>query len=98
MESIREIGGRQFKLKYTFNSICAMEEMAQMPLEKFMGRMYSSVRLLFWGALLELQPEITLREAGEIIGNHVKAGGSIDEVALLCSEALSLAGFAADEK
>ena len=98
MEMNREVGGRQLRLRYTFNSICAMEERAGMPLEQLMTRMYCSVRLLFWGALIELQSEITLSEAGDIIGAHIKAGGSIDDVALMCSQALELAGFTAQEE
>lgn len=99
MEINREVGGRRLRLRYTFNSICAMEDMAQTALDRLTTRLYSSVRLLFWGALIELQPETTLNEAGDIIGAHIKAGGSIDEVARVCSEALTLAGFTApDEK
>lgn len=93
MEKRHEIGGRELRLKYTFNSICAVEERAGMALDKFMTKVYNPVRLLFWGALIELQPEMTLREAGDIIGAHVKAGGTLDDVAELCAEALELAGF-----
>ena len=98
MELNREMGGRQLRLRYTFNSICAMEERAGMPLDQLMTRMYSPVRLLLWGALIELQPGITISEAGDIIGAHIKAGGSIDDVALLCSQALERAGFTARDE
>ena len=94
-ELTREIGGRQLRLRYTFNSVCAMEEKAGMPLDRLMTRTYSPVRLIFWGGLIELQPEITLREAGDMIGAHIKAGGTLDEIATLCAEALELAGFTA---
>lgn len=98
MEVRREVGGRELRLRYTFNSICAMEERAQEGLDRIMKRAYSAVRLLFWGALIELQPGITMAEAGDIIGAHIKAGGSIDEVALICAEALEKAGFALPEE
>ena len=95
MEKQFETNGRELRLKYTFNSICAIEDRAGMPLEKLMSRRFSPVRLLFWGALTELQPEISLREAGEIIGSHIRAGGSLEDIALLCADALEEAGFAA---
>lgn len=98
MEVRREVGGRELRLRYTFNSICAMEERAQAGLDVIMKRAYSAVRLLFWGALIELQPGITMAEAGDIIGAHIKAGGSIDEVALICAEALEKAGFMLPEE
>ena len=61
MEKQFETNGRELRLKYTFNSICAIEDRAGMPLEKLMSRRFTPVRLLFWGALTELQPEISLR-------------------------------------
>ena len=97
METIREVGGRELRLRYTFNSICAMEDMAGMPLERLMCRRFSPVRLLFWGALIDRQPEISLREAGDMIGAHIKAGGRLEDIAGLCAEALDRAGFRAAE-
>lgn len=96
METRKEVAGRQLRLRYTFNSICAIEERAGMALEKLMTRKFGPVRLLFWGALTELQPEITLREAGDMIGAHMQAGGSLDDIARMCLEALERAGFRAE--
>lgn len=93
MEMIRDVAGRQLRLRYTFNSICAVEDRAECGLNELMQRQYAPVRLLFWGALTELQPEISLREAGDIIGAHVQAGGSLEDVAGMCLEALERAGF-----
>lgn len=97
MEMIRDVAGRQLRLKYTFNSICAIEDRAGCALDDFMQRRFAPVRLLFWGALVELQPEISLHEAGEIIGAHVQAGGSLDDIAGLCLEALERAGFGGEK-
>ena len=93
MEKRCEVGGRELRLKYTFNSICAVEERAGMPLDRFMAKVYNPVRLLFWGGLIELQPGTTLAEAGDIIGAHLRAGGTLDKVAELCADALGAAGF-----
>ena len=55
------------------------------------------MRLLFWGALIDRQPEITLTEAGNLIGGHIASGGTLEQIAQLCLEALEAAGFCRDE-
>lgn len=97
MELIKEFAGRELALRYTFNSICAMEDRAGMPLDKLLIRKYSPVRLLFWGALIDRQPDISLREAGDIIGAHIRGGGTLEQIAALCSDALDRAGFRAPD-
>lgn len=93
MEMRREVAGRQLRLRYTFNSVCAVEDMAGTGLDEVMSRKFVPLRLIFWGALTELQPEITLHEAGEIIGAHIEGGGKMDDIAQMCMEALNRAGF-----
>ena len=95
MEILKEVAGRQLRLRYTFNSICAIEDRAGCALEEIMKRKYAPVRLLFWGALTELQPEISLSEAGDIIGAHIYGGGRLEDIAGMCLEALERAGFRA---
>ena len=97
MELQRQVGGRELKMKYTFNSICAVEERSDVPLSRLMERRFSSVRLLFWGALTDMQPGITVEAAGEMIGAHIRAGGSLDDIAELCIEALTHAGLMPEE-
>lgn len=97
MDIRREFSGREMTLRYTFNSICAMEERAGMPFERLLTRRYAPVRLLFWGALIDRQPDISLREAGDMIDAHIKGGGRLDDIAGMCLEALDRAGFRAPE-
>lgn len=97
-ETFSNVGGRQLRLRYTFNSVCAMEDRAGMPLDRLMTRTYSPVRLIFWGGLIALQPEITIEEAGDMIGAHLKNGGTLEEIAELCADALALAGFTPADK
>ena len=78
----REIGGRELQMRYTFNSLCAMEERAGGGLAQWNNRQYTPVRLLFWGALIDRQPEITLTEAGNLIGGHIASGGTLEQIAL----------------
>ena len=47
MEMRREIGGRELQMRYTFNSLCAMEERAGGGLAQWNNRQYTPVRLLF---------------------------------------------------
>lgn len=97
MEVRREVAGRELALRYTFNSICAVEERSELPLERLMERKFGSVRLLFWGALIDRQPDITVEAAGRLINDHLKAGGTLDDIAGLCIEALAHAGLMPEE-
>ena len=97
MEMRRDSGGRELQMRYTFNSLCAMEERAGGGLAQWNNRQYTPVRLLFWGALIDRQPEITLTEAGNLIGGHIASGGTLEQIAQLCLEALEAAGFCRDE-
>ena len=92
---IRDIAGRQLRLRYTFNSVCAIEERAGRALEHMLELRFVPVRLLFWCALTELQPEISLHDAGDMIGAHLQAGGTLTEIAQICLDALERAGFRA---
>lgn len=98
METRIEIGGRALVLKYTVNALCAVEEHAGGSLDKLMEKQFSATRLLLWGALMEHQPDITLQQAGGLIGAHIASGGSLEEIVNLCAQALESAGFFAPEQ
>ena len=93
MEKYIEIAGQNLRMKYTVNSLCAVEDRAGQPLDLLMNRQFSAARLLLWGALTELQPEMTLEETGALIDAHIRGGGTLDEIVQLCAEALEEAGF-----
>ena len=80
-------------MRYTINSLCLVEEKAGEPLDRLLDRQFSATRLLLWGALTECQPEITLEEAGELIGASLEAGGRLEDIVDLCAEGLRDAGF-----
>lgn len=98
MEKRIEIAGRSFILYYSVNALCAVEERAGGSLDQLMERQFSATRLLLWGALMEKQPEITLQQAGELIGAHIASGGTLEEIVNLCAQALESAGFFAPEQ
>ena len=75
-----EAGGRRYRLKYTVNAMCAVEERSGGALDQLMDRQFSACRLLLWGALIAHQPETTLDQAGEIIGSCLMEGGTLEDI------------------
>ena len=88
-----EIAGRPLKLRFTVNSLCALEDRAGMSIDRLMDRQFSATRLLLWAALAEEQPELTVRDAGALVGDHILSGGSLEDIVELCAEGLRAAGF-----
>ena len=93
MDKICKIGGRECALRYTVNALCAVEELAGGSLDHLMERQFTASRLLLWGALIESRPEITVADAGEMIGAHIRMGGTLEEIVNLCADALAEGGF-----
>lgn len=93
MELHVEIGGRQVALRYTVNAMCAIEDMAGGALDQVMERQFTAARLLLWGGMLEKQPGITLAQAGEMIGDHLSGGGTLEQIVEHCAEGMRRAGF-----
>ena len=93
MDTYIEIGGRRYRMKYSVNAMCAVEEISGGSLDKLMDMQFSACRLLLWGALIAYQPEITLTMAGELIGKYLQEGGTLEDIVNICAEALSQAGF-----
>lgn len=93
MEKCIEVAGKCLRMKYTVNSLCAVEDRAGQPLDLLMNRQFSAARLLFWGGLTECQPELSVADAGNLIGSHIAAGGTLEEIIDLCAEGLKDAGF-----
>ena len=44
-------------------------------------------------ALTEEQPQLTVRDAGALIGDHIFSGGSLEDIVELCADGLRAAGF-----
>ena len=49
MDFMITIAGMQVRLKYTVNSLCAMEDLAGGALEDAFERQFTAARLLLWG-------------------------------------------------
>ena len=93
MDRMIELAGRSFKMRYTINSLCAVEDRAGMPIDDLLDRQFSATRLLLWGGLIERQPELTLGEVGELMGACLEKGMSLSDIVDLCAEGLRDAGF-----
>ena len=87
------INGNEYVMRYTVNSLCALEDRAGMPINRLMDRQFSATRLLLWAGLAELQPELTVRDVGALIGEHIAQGGSLEDIVELCADGLREAGF-----
>lgn len=87
------VAGREFKLRFTVNSLCALEDRAGMSIDRLMDRQFSATRLLLWAGLMEEQPELTVRDVGALIGRHVAEGGTLEDIVELCADGLREAGF-----
>ncbi len=93
MDVQMEIGGRALVMRYTVNSMCVVEEMAGGSLSEAFNSDFTAVRLLLWGALIDRQQGITLREVGELLDTHLRGGGTLGEIIDACAEAMRRAGF-----
>lgn len=93
MEYRVEIGGEPVILRYTVNSMCAMEDLAGGALDAVLERQYTAARLLLWAGMLAKQPDVTLIRAGELIGAHIASGGTLEQVVEACAEGMRRAGF-----
>lgn len=93
MDRIIEIAGRSLKLRYTVNSLCAVEERAGCAIDALIERQISATRLLLWGGLIECQPELTPDTVGDLIGASLQAGGRLEDIVDICAEGLRDAGF-----
>ena len=93
MEMHVEIGGKPVTLKYTVNSLCAMEDLAGGALDALMDRQYTAARLLLWGGMRVHHPQTTLSEVGELIDVHLAQGGTLESVVESCAEGMRRAGF-----
>ena len=88
-----ELAGRTFKLRYSMNSLCALEDRAGMPIDRLMDRQFSATRLLLWAGLAPCQPELTVADVGALIGREILMGGSLEDIVDLCADGLRAAGL-----
>lgn len=67
------VGDREYKLSFSVNAICELEDALDMPVSKIAdslndaaGVRMSMVRTVVWAALRDHHEEVTVKEAGQI--------------------------------
>lgn len=90
---IAYIGGKEYQVNYTVNSLCALEDRAGMPIDRLMDRQFSAARLLLWAGLSGSLPDMTVAQAGDIIQEHIAQGGTLEDIVDICAEGLSEGGL-----
>jgi hypothetical protein len=71
-----DIGGKERKLKFDYNSICDLEERASIGIMELMGERagFNTLRLLLWAGLKSSNSGIALRDVGEWIQESLDGG------------------------
>lgn len=87
------VGSKEYQFRYTVNGLCMIEKLAGMPIDRLMDRQFSATRLLVWGGLVADIPNLTVREAGEILQEHVAGGGKMEDIVEICADGLRESGF-----
>ncbi len=87
-----ETGGKRLPLKFTYNSLCRLEEETGRAFSGMLKTELSCVRGLLWCALLSARPKLTLADAGRLAEAYVREH-SLAELGELLAGALADAGF-----
>ena len=81
-------------LRYDFNALADFEQINGMGLGQLltMKAVFGTARAMLWAGCKGDDSTLTLQRAGDLVGQYVIAGGSIDEVLGKCFEAASAQG------
>ena len=78
-------------LRYDFNALADFEQINGMGLGQLlsMKAVFGTVRAMLWAGCKADDSTLTLQGAGELIGDYIRAGGTIDDVLGKCFSAAS---------
>lgn len=95
-----EAGGKSYRLCYTTNALCQLEDKADgMALANMAARRINGfIRYMFWAALIAYQPETTLEEAGDVATEYIQKNGGREAAFKLIKELQVLAGIVGDDE
>ena len=82
-----EVGGQAYKLVLDFNALCEVEDVlgaGGMDLAR-----PKAIRAIFWASMLRYQPNVTVQEAGDLIGAL-----GLEEAGRIVAEAMNRSGLA----
>jgi hypothetical protein len=90
-----ELGGKSRRLRYDFNAIADIEQKAGLGIGALFDENragLNSLRLLIWGGLKWQERGLTVEQAGQIVGDYLKDGGSLEELMGKVTDALRQSG------
>lgn len=80
MHTTITIGGENYSIRYTINSVATMEERSGTKVMKIVedvqGNSISALRWLLWGGLVEMQANLTPSHAGELLEDYYNDPGT----------------------
>lgn len=79
-----EVKGKTHTLKYDFNAICDIEELAGVGISEFVSEKkvgMNTIRLVLWGGLKWKNNGLTKQQVGFIVRDYIEEGGEISELA-----------------
>ena len=89
-----EIGGKSYELKFTVNSMAELEDMTGQELGSLLsGGQFKMLRYLMWAGLIDKNPELTVKGAGELVEEYLQSGGALDVLGEVLTKAIESAGF-----
>jgi len=93
MNTVVELAGKSYALRFTVNALCCLEEKMGQGFSALLKTQLSSLRGLLWCGLLETEKGITLHRAGDLLQRHLAQGGDLKSVSAALAQALEQAGF-----
>jgi hypothetical protein len=76
-------------LRYDFNALADFEQINGMGLGQLltMKAVFGTARAMLWAGCKADDPALTINGAGDLVGEYIRAGGSVDEVLGKCFDA-----------
>tara|TARA_R110002020_G_scaffold2230_4_gene10428 strand:- start:3830 stop:4282 length:453 start_codon:yes stop_codon:yes gene_type:complete len=76
-------------LRYDFNALADFEQINGMGLGQLltMKAVFGTARAMLWAGCKGDDPSLTIPRAGDLVGEFIRAGGTVDEVLGKCFEA-----------
>jgi len=88
--------GKEREIKFDFNAICAMEEIAGKPLQEIMSKGntgFNTIRMMLWAGLRHENKMMTMDRVGEMIQGLLESGKKLEDVMIKVMEALEKSGI-----
>ncbi|MFW6079005.1 MAG: hypothetical protein ACODAE_05250 [Gemmatimonadota bacterium] len=94
-----ELAGETRRLRYDFNALCDLEDALGRPLSALSedSAGFREIRAMLWAGLIHEDPDLTLRDAGALLGRHIEDGGRLEAVGEATERAMARAGFETGE-